>query len=498
MSAQASIETVRPAWSGVLADGLFAPVHVASIAAFRVLFGLIMLWEVGRYFAYGWIDAFYLEPAFLFTYPGFGWVRPWPGDGLYWHFAGLGVLAAAIALGLFYRTAIVLFFLGFAYVFLLDQARYLNHFYLALLIAFLLCLVPASRAYALDPLLSSRAARFHAPAWTLWTLRLQFEVMYIYAGIVKLNGDWLQFEPLRLWLSASADLPLLGPWLLDERVIALAAYGAIALHVVGAPLLLIRRARPYVFVAYCAFHGLNSLFWDIGIFPWLTIAGTLLFFEPDWPVRMARRLGWPARGGQRPVPSAPLAPIAQGGIAAFVVGWAALQVLVPLRHLQFPGNVSWHEQGHQFSWQMMLRDKAGMAVFLIRDPQTGRVWQVEPEEHLTERQVRYMVGRPEMLRLYAHYLEDVFTRAYRVADVEVRALTAVSLNGRPAQPLLDPERDLTMIRYSLANSDWILPLKVALPPVDARWLADWEVVLERLKAEAEKKRQLCLGTAPIA
>lgn len=498
MRAEASIAVRRPiAWTALLAEHLFAPVHVASLAAFRALFGLIMLWEVGRYFAHGWIDAFYLEPGFLFTYPGFGWVRPWPGNGLHWHFAGLGVLAAAIALGLLYRLAMPLFVLGFAYVFLLDQARYLNHFYLVLLIAFLLCFVPASRAYSLDAALSARGPRHHAPGWTLWILRLQFEVMYIYAGLVKLNGDWLQFEPLRLWLGESANLPLIGPWLLDDRVIALAAYGSIALHIVGAPLLLFRRTLPYVFAAYCVFHGLNSLFWNIGIFPWMTIAGTLLFFAPDWPLRVARGLGWRVTSsGPGPTPGPAPSAVAQGVIAAFVVGWTALQILVPLRHIRFTGNVSWHEQGHLFAWQMLLRSKTGGALFLVRDPVSGRTWEVEPEAHLTERQVRYMLGRPEMLRLFAHHLRSVFMREHSLADVEVRALTAVSLNGRPARPLLDPRRDLGKVPFTFGDADWIRPLDVGLPPVEERWRADWGDVLDRLKAEAADGKTTEPGPTP--
>ncbi|MFT4603959.1 MAG: hypothetical protein ACI9W4_000677 [Rhodothermales bacterium] len=46
------------------------------------------------------------------------------------HVAVLAVLAGAIAFGLAYRIVAPLFALGFWYVFLLDQANYLNHFYL--------------------------------------------------------------------------------------------------------------------------------------------------------------------------------------------------------------------------------------------------------------------------------------------------------------------------------------------------------------------------------
>jgi hypothetical protein len=114
---------------------LFAPVDIASLVCFRAAFGAIMLWEVGRYVSHGWIKRYYIEPTFHFTYYGFGWVRPWPGNGMYWHFYGLGLLAFCMALGLGYRLTATLSFLGFTYLFLLDQTQYLNHFYLICLVS---------------------------------------------------------------------------------------------------------------------------------------------------------------------------------------------------------------------------------------------------------------------------------------------------------------------------------------------------------------------------
>src|SRR5260370_25521676 len=94
----------------------FAPVDAASLVCFRVGFGVVMAWEVIRYFRNGWIAAVFIEPAFHFKYFGFGWVRPWPGAGMYVHFTALGIAALGIALGLAYRLSAVVFFLGFTYV----------------------------------------------------------------------------------------------------------------------------------------------------------------------------------------------------------------------------------------------------------------------------------------------------------------------------------------------------------------------------------------------
>ena len=129
---------------------LFTPVDILPLVYFRVVFGMLMAWEVWRYFAYDRIQRYYIEPKFFFSYYGFEWVRPWPGEWMYMHFYALGVLAACILLGICYRLVAALFFLGFTYVFLLDQAQYLNHFYLISLLSLLLVFVPAHRALSLD------------------------------------------------------------------------------------------------------------------------------------------------------------------------------------------------------------------------------------------------------------------------------------------------------------------------------------------------------------
>jgi len=271
-------------------DPLFEEVDASSLAFFRVAFGLIMLVECWRFWSKGWIERYYMRPDFFFKYYGFEWVEPWPDSGMVWHFALLALLSLLITLGFLYRFAAIAFFFAFSYVFLLDQARYLNHFYLVMLIAVNMMLVPANRFFAVDASLWPRLRSATVPAWSVWLFRLQFEVMYIYAGIVKINPDWLRLEPMGMWLSRRDDMPLVGELFNQDWVVALAAYGSIALHIVGAPLLLVRRARGWVMAIYFAFHLANHFLFRIGIFPWVAMAGTLLFLEPDWPRRALRRV----------------------------------------------------------------------------------------------------------------------------------------------------------------------------------------------------------------
>ena len=76
-----------------LLDRLFAPIDNAWLIFLRVAFGGVMTWEVERYFSHGWIRTYFIRPEFHFGFFGLEWIKPWPGDGMYFHFGILGVLA---------------------------------------------------------------------------------------------------------------------------------------------------------------------------------------------------------------------------------------------------------------------------------------------------------------------------------------------------------------------------------------------------------------------
>ena len=435
------------------------PVDPASLVFFRISFGFLLLYDVARYFIAGWISSYYLEPAFLFKYYGFEWVKPWPGNGLYWHFALLGLLSVMIMAGAFYRLAICLFTLAFSYIYLLDQARYLNHFYLVIVIAMLMCVLPASRAYSYDAWRRGSWRGDRAiPRWSVVSMVLLFEVVLIYAGIVKVNTDWLNGWPLRLWFADRGEWAIIGPFITGDWAIYAASWGSILLHLVGAPLLLWRRTRLAVFCVYAAFHCTNAMVFHIGIFPWITLAGTLMFFSPDWPRQFWARL---KRRPYQPPPldetySAPPSPI----LCLTLVLFLSWQILMPLRHYLYPGNVAWTEEGHRFAWRMKLRTKRGYARFYVTDPATGRQWEVDPRDYLTKRQQRYNGTRPDMILQFAHELERIWREEKNITDVEVRASVWCALNGRDPQPLIDPDVDLTQVERELwPPADWILPLK---------------------------------------
>jgi hypothetical protein len=443
---------------------LTQPTDAASLNVFRIGFGLMMLVETIRFFISDWIANLYLEPSVHFKYFGFGWVAAWPGDGLYWHFAVMGILAAMVATGLLYRLAILGFFVCFAYVFLLEQAAYLNQYYLVLLFAVVLCVVPAERGFSLNALLFRRSSPPLVPLWSIWALRLQVELFLIYAGLVKLNGDWLHGEPLGLWFATLSDRLIFGEWLSEPLLALTASYGVVALHLIGAPLLLWRRTRLSIFVLYVCFHLANATLFDIGLFPWVTLLATLMFFDEDWPRALWRRLGGQVHSVR--LPDTGIRSRTPAGHSALVVFFAVFftaQIFLPLRHLIYSGDVAWTGEGRNFAWRMKLYDRSGSVRFFVSDPATGKRWEVAPGAELSRRAALLLPGEPDLILQYAHYLRDEWAREHGVGTVEVRVRAISSLNGRPPRRLIDPSRDLAQTARTWRPYDWLLPLNEPLP-----------------------------------
>lgn len=431
----------------------------AGLAAFRILFGALLCFSVVRFWAYGWIDDLYTRPLFHFTYFGFGWVRPWPGLGMYLHFAVMGAAALCLCVGLCCRASAFVAFLTFTYAELIEKASYLNHYYFVSLATLLLMWMPSGACFSLDAWRRRRAQRPPQPVrvWCYALLRAQLVVLYFFAGLAKLNPDWLlRAEPLGIWLALHADAPLVGPWLASRPAAFVASYAGAAFDLTIPAWLSWPRARPFAYLVLVVFHVSVWLLFPIGVFSWVMIVSTTLFFEPGWPRRC-----WPrSAGGATPLAVPSNAPGARlGALGAALVGvYLTVQFLAPLRHLLYPGDVNWHEQGFRFAWRVMLVEKAGQVEFTVLAGSENRRFVVYPRDTLTPLQYKMMSTQPDMIQQYARALKQRF-EAQGYSGVRVYAEAWASLNGRPRQRLIDPGVDLGSVPWSLAPKPWILPLQ---------------------------------------
>lgn len=429
-------------WAAARRAALARPVDIGPLVVLRVVFGLLMAAGAVRFMARGWIHELYVAPVYHFTYPGFGWLRPLPEAGLWLVFVALALLGLLVAVGFATRLSLAAFFVLFTYVELLDQATYLNHYYFVSLFSLLLLLLPLNGRYSLDVWLGWARPRPTVPNWMIGAVRFQLGLVYIFAGLAKINPDWLlQAQPLSIWLHARAGVPLIGG-LFDAPWVAYGmSWGGMLFDLTIPFWLSWPRTRLPAYLAVIVFHGLTGLLFNIGLFPWIMIGCTLVFF--DWRLPpMTERAAPPAPAAGRP--SRLLLPV----VALFL----AIQCLLPLRHVLYPGDVNWTEEGGRFAWRVMLLEKTGQVTFFVRDPAGGREWVVLPRDYLTPWQENQMTFQPELIAQFARHIA---TR-YEV-PVEVRAEAWVSWNGRASQLLIDPDANLAATSAWGGNRSWVLP-----------------------------------------
>ena len=292
-------------------------------------------------------------------------------------------------------------------------------------------------------------------------------MVYVFAGLAKLNSDWLRHGlPLRLWLPSHTDLAIIGPWL-DEPWVALAlSWAGLGFDLLVVPALCLRRTRPFAWAAIVVFHVVTWRLFPIGVFPWLMIAASTVFFAPDWPRKLLAAIRPSTRCVQSRGESAQRIHPAIGrtsvSTVVVVVGivWIALQVLIPLRHFVVPGDYRWTNEGYRFAWVVLLTEKGGDVSFRVTEPRTGDRWIETASEEYTPNQWRTMATEPELIRQAAHEIAAKYAHDGRA--VEVRADAFVSLNGRAAARLVDPTVDLAREPWRFHQS-WIRPAPRSAP-----------------------------------
>ncbi len=440
---------------------LFAPVPISSIVIFRIIFGAIMFWEVTRYFKYDWIYRYWVEPDFNFSYGPFNF-QPLPEQYMYLLWYALGVLAIFILIGFLYRISTSLFFILFTYTFLLEQARYLNHFYLVLIISFIMILIPAHRSFSVDSMLFKKIRSSVAPNWSLWLVRFTIAVPYFFGGVAKINPDWLRGYPLANWLLSDMDFPIIGQYFDQRWMILIMSYSGMLLDLLIVPALLFKRTRLMGLIVISLFHLMNDQLFSIGIFPWFMMFASSIYFAPDWPKRLLSMLpGIEVKAD--PITQAFKVPSLkiQKGILIGLTVFALTLILTPFRHLLIPGNVHWTEEGHRYSWHMKLRGKSGSTKFFIRDIDNGETIEINPEGFLEDWQIDKMDGKPYMIWEFAQHLKNEFR--IMGSNVAVLVDAKASLNGRVYQQLIAPNFDITEVpKPWFGGANWIVPLKTSL------------------------------------
>lgn len=447
--------------------GKFAlPVDGASLGLFRIAWGGLMVVDGFRKLPKA--SGLYSVDYFHFKYALTPFVEPLPENWMVTVEIWVLIFSAAmVMIGFGFRYFNVVFTLLYTHFFLIEKMYYNNHFYLTCLLAFLLTFTAADRCFSVASWRRRRRGDIDSttPFWNLIILRTQVIILYFYGGIAKIQGDWLQGEPLRHWFGNKPEEQIKAPliWfpeiIKQEWFVWTLSYGGMIFDLVIGFLLLNRKTFWPACVAVIFFHTTNHSLFKIGLFPYIGVSFLILFFQPHWPRPLFRKSSPFEMASPSP------APLLSKGFTIFLLVFVAIQLLLPFRSLRYKDDPSWSEVGHYFSWRMMLRDKDAYVKFFFNPPEAEKLLEATKNKpRIGKSHISRMVKNPHMILQYAHALDQTF-QSMGINGVEIRAAAIVSLNGRPYQAIIDPSRDLTDVSYGFFNiPDWIIPLEKSQRP----------------------------------
>jgi hypothetical protein len=433
-------------------------VSAAPLAVFRIGLGFMLLFGIIRFWNKGWIEDLYISPKYYFPFYGFDFVVPL-GSYTYLLFAVCGISALFFALGLFYRLASISLFLSFTYIELIDKSTYLNHYYFISMICLLMIFLPAHVFFSIDAKINKKLHSGYIPAWTLDSVKLFVSMLYFFAAIAKINSDWLlHAQPLKIWLIARNDMPLIGFLFNYKWTPYLFSWFGFLYDLTIPFLLWNKKTRLVAYGAVIVFHLLTSLLFPIGMFPYIMIVTALIFFSEDFHLKLLSRLNKLFKGSEEFISTTnkySFKQLNQKVIIGVFALFFFIQIVLPFRYLLYPGKLFWTEEGFRFSWRVMLIEKAGYAEFKVKDAVSGKWVVVNNHEFLTKLQEKMMATQPDMILQYAHMLRDHYAKnGFEKPQVFVDSY--VTLNGRLGRVLVDPNIDLASEVESFNHKSWII------------------------------------------
>ena len=432
----------------------------SPLIIFRIGFGLMMLYSIIRFWSKDWIYTLYLQPKFHFTYYGFEWVKPL-GNLTYLLFFICGLSALFVALGFKYRVAIITFFLSFTYIELMDKTTYLNHYYFISILSFLLIFLPANSSFSIDSYLKKKTYRL-VPKWSIDAIKLLVSIVYVYAGLTKINSDWLfKAMPLKIWLPSKYDLPFIGETLMQQNWFHYAMSWSGMIYDLTIPfLLLYKKTRWFAFGLVVFFHVFTGILFPIGMFPYVMIVSSLIFFESGFHHKiilfLKRILSYFFKLKQKIVVKEIYNFKHQKTTIIVLSLFFIVQLVFPFRYVLYPKELFWTEEGYRFSWRVMLMEKMGYANFKITNSKTGNFFYVDNQDFLTPLQEKQMSFQPDFILEYAHFLGDHF-KSNGHENIQVFVESYVALNGRLSQPFINKNIDLYQQKETFNPKEWILP-----------------------------------------
>ncbi len=425
-------------------------VNSICLELFRILLGFCLVFETFR--LYKILQSYYINPEFLFKFPLFEFVKPFPFPILLAILTSMFLASCGILLKVFYKVSLVIFLVFYSYFFLLDCSHYNNHYYLVILILFLLVIIPQNGN--LRTFIKTNEAPT-ASLWGIWVLRFQILVVYFYGGIAKLHFDWINGDVMNAVFNQNPNqIPFFFPFSIENSVL-LYTYGGIIIDLFVAPLLLMKKTRWLAFFVLVAFHLSNAYSLNIGIFPYFMIAACILFWNGDQLQSLLKRPK--VKTSENPFARESSISIYNQMYPILLSSYIGFQLLFPLRHYLISNNVDWTGQGKFFSWRMKMPHKSleQFEIFTF-DKKTGEEY--KPNINITGEQLNAFVYYPTLLPQFLDALVEKIDGKQK-EDIQFKLNVKVSMNGKNAQTVYSQSYNFSDAELELfKDNKWITVL----------------------------------------
>ncbi|MCZ4317877.1 HTTM domain-containing protein [Aequorivita viscosa] len=429
---------------------LFKQIDNIGLVLFRAVFGFLIATEAFGAIFTGWLRRTLVEPPFTFNFIGFNFLQYLQGDLMYYYFVIMGIFGVFVMLGYKYRFSMIAYAIMWTAVYLMQKSSYNNHYYLMMLLCWIMAFLPANRWFSLDAKINPELKNPAMPRWVLLVLILQVWIVYTYASVAKLYPDWLDASMAALLMEGRKHYWLIGDLLQQNWVHWTIAYTGILFDLLIVPLLLWKRTRLLGFVISVFFHLFNSIVFQIGIFPYMSIAFALFFFSPE--ILQKRFLPKKKLYDGNEV----IVPKYKNVLIGIFSIYFIFQLALPLRHWFFKDDVLWTEEGHRLSWRMMLRAKSGSLTVYVADKEDGVKAIYNYSQLLGRKQQGSVATKPDIMWQLAQKIKTI--EAEKGRDVAVYMDARVRVNRGKFHPFTNPDVDLAAEEWHpLKHSEWILP-----------------------------------------
>nr|XP_054919472.1 vitamin K-dependent gamma-carboxylase-like [Dermacentor andersoni] len=460
---------------------LHTPCDPSSLAIARILFGAVMILDQPEERGLAFVEERWGDPKEC-RFPLFSFLKPLSLEGMYCIHLIMLLGAIGICTGAFFKKSCMAFLLPYWFIFLLEKSRWNNHSYLYGLITVLLSVTGAHHLWSVDCWRKSGIRNTDIPKWNYVLLRLQVFLVYFIAGLKKTDRDWIGGHSMdglaRHWVFDLFKLVMT-----EEQVDTYVVHwGGFLLDLTVGFLMIGTAVRP-VGVLFCVlFNTMNSRMFAIGMFPYVMIVLTTIFFDYSWPKKVAAvlplcirnavpdlsasrpdfsRCWYPGRcKGNVQCIGSPRAErrLCRWKMTAFLLCLhVVLQLFLPYSHGLTKGYNTWTQGSYGYSWDMMVHNWRPVHIKLVLyDNAAHKTHFLDPEKFTTSKRWHHQA---DMVVQFAHCISDRFRQDYGMKDVEIYVDVWMSLNGRFAQRMYDPTVNILEQPWSpFVEVPWVMPV----------------------------------------